>query len=76
MPRVHTLDLEGPVGRLEAVLSIPDGVPQAAGVVAQPHPLYGGTMHSKVVFRASKTLVRHGLPALRFNFRGVGRSEG
>ncbi|MEJ2008625.1 MAG: alpha/beta hydrolase [Acidobacteriota bacterium] len=44
--------------------------------MCHPHPLYGGTMHNKVVFRAAKGATHAGIPALRFNFRGVGRSEG
>jgi hypothetical protein len=50
--------------------------PRAAVVVAHPHPLYGGTMHNKVVFRAAKAFCRLGCAVLRFNFRGVGTSEG
>jgi alpha/beta superfamily hydrolase len=50
--------------------------PSYAAVVCHPHPLYGGTMHNKVVFRAAKAAVQAGLPALRFNFRGVGKSAG
>ncbi len=47
-----------------------------AGVVCHPHPLYGGTLHNKVVYQVAKTLHRAGLPVLRFNFRGAGMSEG
>jgi alpha/beta superfamily hydrolase len=54
----------------------PAGEPAAAAVVCHAHPLHGGMMHFKVVFRAAKALQAHGLAALRFNFRGVGRSEG
>jgi uncharacterized protein len=50
--------------------------PRAAVVLAHPHPLYGGTMHSKVVFQAAKAFCRIGCAVLRFNFRGVGASEG
>jgi hypothetical protein len=52
------------------------GAPKLAAVVCHPHPLFGGTMHNKVVYQAAKTLHRAGLPVLRFNFRGVGLSEG
>jgi hypothetical protein len=45
-------------------------------LVCHPHPLYGGTMHNKVVFRAAKAALRLGLPTLRFNFRGAGKSTG
>ena len=76
MSRIRTLQIAGPAGRLEAVLTVPDGKPVAAGVVCHPHPLYGGTMQSKVLFRASRALVGQGLAAMRFNFRGTGASQG
>ena len=68
--------LDGPAGRLEALLNA--GAPGAthAGLVCHPHPLYGGTMHNKVAFHAMKALRSFGFPVLRFNFRGAGRSEG
>ncbi len=74
--QIQSLFLEGPAGRLEALLNA--GKPGAAhaALVCHPHPLYGGTMHNKVVFHAMKALNGLGLPALRFNFRGAGRSEG
>lgn len=69
--------LEGPAGRLEALLwTTPAVESHFAAVVCHPHPLFGGTMHNKVVFQAAKTLHRRGLPVLRFNFRGTGLSEG
>jgi hypothetical protein len=70
--------LEGPVGRLEANLwspSMPERSPLAA-VVCHPHPLFGGTMHNKVVYQAAKSLDALGIPVLRFNFRGAGLSAG
>ncbi len=69
-------DLRGPAGPLEALLNTgqPD-VPFCA-LVCHPHPLFGGTMHNKVVYHATKVLTGFGLPALRFNFRGVGLSQG
>jgi len=69
-------DLRGPAGRLEALLNL--GQPDApyAAMVCHPHPLFGGTMHNKVVYHAMKTLQSFGLPVLRFNFRGAGLSEG
>jgi alpha/beta superfamily hydrolase len=69
-------DLQGPAGRLEALLNT--GAPDAlyAVVVAHPHPLGGGTMHNKVVYHAAKAFSGCGLPVLRFNFRGTGLSEG
>lgn len=72
--------LEGPAGRLEAILwtpSLPERHrPPLAAVVCHPHPLFGGTMHNKVVYHAAKSLDAQGLPVLRFNFRGAGLSEG
>ncbi len=76
-PVLRTIDdLRGPAGRLEALLN--EGDPQApyAVLVCHPHPLFGGTMHNKVVYHAMKAFHAHGLPVLRFNFRGAGLSEG
>jgi alpha/beta superfamily hydrolase len=69
-------DLRGPAGRLEALLNT--GRPDApfSALVCHPHPAGGGTMHNKVVYHAMKALSAFGLPVLRFNFRGVGLSEG
>jgi hypothetical protein len=72
----ETFDFRGPAGRLEAILMHPEATPAAAAVVCHAHPLHGGMMHFKVVFRAAKALQSAGLAVLRFNFRGVGRSEG
>lgn len=69
-------EIAGPVGPLEALLEQPSQSPRAACVFAHPHPLHGGTLHTKVVFHASKALARIGVAVLRFNFRGVGRSTG
>lgn len=77
MPTIN--DLQGPAGRLEAILDEPvDGrtTPHAAVVFAHPHPQYGGTMHTKAVFQGAKGLTRIGCAVLRFNFRGVGGSAG
>ena len=76
MPPNGTFDFRGPAGRLEAILMQPESPPVAAAVVCHAHPLQGGMMHFKVVFRAAKALRSAGLAVLRFNFRGVGRSEG
>ena len=74
-------DLKGPAGFLEAILDEPaqpqqEQRPKAAVVFAHPHPQYGGTMHTKAVYQGTKGLARIGCAVLRFNFRGVGRSEG
>src|SRR5881394_3045082 len=63
-------------GQLEAILKEPTGEPKGVALVCHPHPLGGGTMHNKVVFRAAAGLVDAGLITLRFNFRGVGASTG
>jgi alpha/beta superfamily hydrolase len=68
--------LEGPAGKLEALLNAGAAGATHAALVCHPHPLYGGTMHNKVVFHAMKALRGFGFPVLRFNFRGVGRSQG
>jgi alpha/beta superfamily hydrolase len=75
--RIESHDLEGPAGRLEALLEEPEhGEPRMAALVCHPHPLYGGTLHNKVVFRLARGLRKAGMVVLRFNFRGVGRSQG
>jgi uncharacterized protein len=75
--RIESHLISGPAGRLEALLEEPEEQePRLAAVVCHPHPLYGGTMHNKVVFRIARGLRRAGLAVLRFNFRGVGASEG
>jgi alpha/beta superfamily hydrolase len=76
VPSNETFDFRGPAGRLEAILMRPEGSPVAAAVVCHAHPLHGGMMHFKVVFRAAKALQSASLAVLRFNFRGVGRSDG
>jgi alpha/beta superfamily hydrolase len=73
-------EFKGPAGRLEALLEPPVLAPgqpvRAAVVFGHPLPIEGGTMHTKAVFRATKALARIGCAVLRFNFRGVGGSEG
>jgi alpha/beta superfamily hydrolase len=73
---IRALFLPGSAGQLEALLN--DGAPNAthAAVVCHPHPLFGGTLHNKVVFHAMKALNALGMPVLRFNFRGTGLSHG
>lgn len=74
--QIHSLTLEGPAGHLEALLNAGSAKAPYSALVCHPHPLYGGTMHNKVVYHAAKALNGLGLPVLRFNFRGVGRSAG
>ncbi len=63
-------------GQLEAILKEPADARRGVGLVCHPHPLGGGTMHNKVVFRVAAGLIDAGLTTLRFNFRGVGASTG
>jgi alpha/beta superfamily hydrolase len=76
MPTALLREIPGPAGPLEALLEEASGERRAACVFAHPHPLHGGTMHSKAVYQATKALSRVGVATLRFNFRGVGRSRG
>jgi alpha/beta superfamily hydrolase len=73
---IRSLFLEGPTGRLEALLNAGAENATHAAVVCHPHPLFGGTLHNKVVFHAMKALNSFGFPVLRFNFRGTGLSQG
>ncbi|HEY7111290.1 MAG TPA: alpha/beta family hydrolase [Thermoanaerobaculia bacterium] len=76
MGQLQSLTFSGPAGPIEALWK--EAVPPRAGaaVFAHPHPLYGGTLHSRVVYRAAQALTRSGYGTLRFNFRGVGLSAG
>ena len=73
---IRSLFLNGPAGRLEALLNAGAESATHAAVVCHPHPLFGGTLHNKVVFHTMKALNSFGFPVLRFNFRGTGLSEG
>lgn len=84
-PRAERVRIAGPAGEIEALVELPAGIePHAAagaartrfGVVCHPHPLYGGTLDNKVVYTLARAFVEMGVPAIRFNFRGVGASEG
>jgi alpha/beta superfamily hydrolase len=78
MPRrIESLFIEGPAGRLEALLEEPEETsPREAALVCHPHPQHGGTMHNKVVYRIARGLRRAGTVVLRFNYRGVNLSQG
>lgn len=77
---IRSVTVDGPTGRLEAILNV--GAPDApfAALLCHPHPIFGGNLHNKVVYHAMKALNDPewglGWPALRFNFRGMGRSQG
>ncbi len=76
-PHPERLLLAGPAGTLEALLEEPDGAARSSfGVICHPHPLHGGTLDNKVVHTLARALHDLGVPTLRFNFRGVGASEG
>lgn len=75
--RIETLMLDGPAGKLEALLEGPeDREPVEAALVCHPHPQHGGTMHNKVVYRIARGLRHAGSVVLRFNYRGVNLSHG
>jgi alpha/beta superfamily hydrolase len=73
---IKSLFLDGPAGRLEALLNAGAANATHASLVCHPHPLFGGTLHNKVVFHTMKALNSFGFPVLRFNFRGTGLSQG
>jgi alpha/beta superfamily hydrolase len=73
---IRSLFIDGPAGRLEALLNGGSADATHAAVVCHPHPLFGGTLHNKVVFHTMKALNHFGFPVLRFNFRGAGLSQG
>ena len=76
MIQLGTFTFEGPAGLIEGLYKAGAERPARAAVLSHPHPRFGGTMYTKVVFRAAKAFERLGYPSLRFNFRGVGRSRG
>lgn len=76
MPKIEKVSIPGPVGKLEVVVHIPDVEPRAIAVIAHPLPTMGGTMENKIVTTLAKTFAELGFAALRFNFRGVGASNG
>lgn len=73
---LRTLTFAGPAGPLEGLWKEAEGRPLGSAVFAHPHPLHAGTLHNKVVYRATRALTRAGYGTLRFNFRGVGLSAG
>jgi len=73
---IKSFSIDGRAGRLEALLNAGAEKASHAAVVCHPHPLFGGTLHNKVVFHIMKALNSFGFPVLRFNFRGTGLSQG
>ena len=74
--RLRTVLFRGPAGVLEGLWKDAEGTRRGSAVFAHPHPRHGGTLHNKVVYRAAQALTAAGFATLRFNFRGVGLSEG
>lgn len=68
--------INGPEGRLEGRYHHNDNKNSPVAVVLHPHPQHGGTMNNKIVYNMYQNFVKHGFSVLRFNFRGVGRSQG
>jgi uncharacterized protein len=76
-PKAEWLSIAGPAGPIEALLEDPEAQARTGfGVVCHPHPLYGGNMTNKVVHTVARSLQEQGMPTLRFNYRGVGKSAG
>jgi alpha/beta superfamily hydrolase len=74
--QTERLEVVGPVGRIQVLRDQPEGAPRGVVLISHPHPLFGGTMDNKVVQTLARAFVQGGWTAVRFNFRGVGASEG
>jgi uncharacterized protein len=68
--------VDGPIGKLETILGEPESTPIGIAIIAHPHPLHGGTMDNKIIYTLFHSLLELGFIAVKFNFRGVGESEG
>ena len=76
-PESEAVGIPGPAGNIEALLEVPgDARPTGAAVICHPHPQHGGTLQNKVAHTLARAFVMSGFAALRFNFRGVGKSAG
>lgn len=75
-PRTVREEIAGPAGRIECAVDRPEGAPRGVAVVCHPHPQFGGTLDNKVVQTMARAFLQLGWASLRFNFRGVGGSEG
>ena len=74
--QTERFEIGGPAGRIQLLRDQPDGTPRGTAVIAHPHPLFGGTMDNKVVTTLARAFTESGCATYRFNFRGVGASEG
>ncbi len=75
-PRTVREEIAGPAGRIECALDRPEAAPRGVAVVCHPHPQFGGTLDNKVAQMLARTFMQLGWASMRFNFRGVGKSEG
>jgi len=75
-PRTRRETVAGPAGRIEVALDLPEGEPAGFALVCHPHPQGGGSMDNKVAQTLARAAVQAGWASVRFNFRGVGASEG
>jgi len=75
-PRTVREEIAGPAGRIECAIDRPDSQPRGVAVVCHPHPQFGGTLDNKVVQTLARAFVQLGWASVRFNFRGIGTSEG
>ena len=75
-PRTVREEIAGPAGRIECAIDRPESAPRGIAVVCHPHPQFGGTLDNKVVQMVARTFLQLGWASVRFNFRGVGGSEG
>ena len=73
---LRSYKVDGPAGTLEMLYRSPGGAPRGAVLICHPHPQFGGTLHSRVVFHLARAFHQVGYATLRFNFRGVGLSAG
>jgi len=74
--RATTLLLKGGAGNIETLVAVPEGKPAGIAVVCHPHPLHGGALSNKVTYTLASCALKAGFAAARFNFRGVGKSQG
>ena len=74
--QTEKISLQGAAGVIEVQRDLPAGAPRGTAVIAHPHPLFGGTMDNKVVQTLARAFIQLGWRAVRFNFRGIGKSEG
>ena len=75
-PNTERTTVAGPAGRIECAIDSPTTAPHGVAVLFHPHPLHGGTMNNRITYAMYQAFQRLGCSVMRFNFRGVGRSQG